>query len=394
MRSKGDTVLAYTKHNQDISGMPSFRKAFIPIQAMWSWRAYHDISRIIERDKPDVAHFHNIFPLISPAAYWVCKNKGVPVVQTLHHYRIVCPGALLFRENRICVECSGMNFMPGIRYGCYRNSRILTAGMASVILFHKQLSTWQKSVDLYIALSEFALGMYKQLGFPSEDFFVKPNFLQNPISPRSTNDGYGIYMGRIVEEKGIECLLSALRNCPEIKFKIIGDGPLRDYLREKIIQWDLSNVEYLGVRDHDQCMDTLLGACFHVLPSQSYEGIPMVMLEAMSAGKPSIVSDLGVLPHMVNDGVDGLVFMAGSAGQLAAKMRWIVTHPEEAREMGKNARRAFEENYMEERNYRMLMVAYDTARSNHERKRTRHLSRKEKNRDHRLPGHSGELRRV
>jgi glycosyltransferase involved in cell wall biosynthesis len=128
-----------------------------------------------------------------------------------------------------------------------------------------------------------------------------------------------------------------------------------------IIEWGLRKVEYLGVRDHKQCMDLLMGARFHVLPSQWYEGIPMVMLEAMSAGKPSIVSDIGVLPRMVKDGIDGLVFRLGSAEQLSEKMKWIHAHPDEGCEMGKKARQAFEENYMKEKNYQMLMEAYQRA---------------------------------
>jgi glycosyltransferase involved in cell wall biosynthesis len=369
--SKKDTVFTYTRHNQDIDGMNAFRKALIPIKAIWSSDAYADIVRIIERERPDVAHFHNIFPLISPAAYRACMSRGIPVVQTLHHYRIVCPGASLFRENKVCVECSGMNFLPGIKYGCYRNSPILTAGIVSVILFHRLIRTWQDSVDLYIALSEFAHGMYKELGFPSSDIFIKPNFLQNPVEPDYSDAGYGIFIGRIGEEKGMDCLLSALRNCPEIRFKIIGDGPLRDHLKGRIVEWGLHNVEYLGIRDHKQCMDLLLGSQFLILPSLCFEGIPMVLLEAMSAGKPSIVSDIGVLPQMVKDGIDGLVFRPGSAEQLSEKIKWIHTHPDEGREMGKKARKGFEENYMKERNYQMLMSAYQKAIENHERKNTK-----------------------
>jgi glycosyltransferase involved in cell wall biosynthesis len=359
--SKGDTVFTYIRHNRDIDKMSALKKALIPIRAIWSSDSYYDLVRIIERERPDIAHFHNIFPLISPAAYRACKSRGIPVVQTLHHYRIVCPGALLFRENRVCVECSGMNFLPGIRHGCYRNSPVLTAGIVSVILLHRLIRTWQDSIDLYIVLSDFALGMYKELGFPSNNFFIKPNFLQNPITPTYSDDGYGIYMGRIGEEKGINCLLSALKDCPEIGFKIVGDGPLRDHLKDRIVEVGLRNVEYLGMRDYKECMDLLLGARFHVLPSQWYEGIPMAMLEAMSAGKPSIVSDIGVLPQMVKDGIDGLVFHAGSAEQLSEKIKWIHARPDEGREMGRKARQAFEENYMRERNYRMLMEAYQRA---------------------------------
>jgi glycosyltransferase involved in cell wall biosynthesis len=348
--------------------MNAMKRAFMPIRAIWSKNDYDDIIQIIRKVKPDVVHFHNVFPLISPSAYAACKSQDMPVVQTLHHYRIVCPGALLFRENAVCTECSGMHFLPGIKHGCYRNSRIFTTGMVAIVLFHKLIRTWQNSVDLYIALSEFALGKYKELGFPSTNFYVKQNFLQNPISPDYSDNGYGIYMGRIGKEKGMDCLLLALRNCPTVNFKIIGDGPLREHLKTKISEWGLHNVEYLGVRDHAQCMQLLIGSRFHVLPSQWYEGIPMVLLEAMSAGKPSIVSDIGVLPMMVKNGVDGLVFQPGSVAELADKLTWMNEHSADARGMGKKARLFFEQNYMKERNYQMLMDAYQKAIELHQDK--------------------------
>lgn len=361
LRSKGDVVITYTRHNSEIGGMRTAKKSLIPIRAFWSSEAFNDIVRTIKNEKPDIAHFHNIFPLISPSAYHACKSHNIPVIQTLHNYRIVCPGAFLFRENAVCTECSGMHFLPGIKHGCYRNSRVFTAGIAGIVLFHKLIRTWQESVDLYLALSEFALERYKEMGFPSINYFVKPNFLQNPIEPEYTDDGYGIYIGRLGEEKGIDCLLSALSNCPTINFKIVGDGPLREHLKDIISDLGLHNVEYLGARAHAQCMQILLKSRFFVLPSQCYEGIPMVLLEAMSAGKPSIVSDVGVLPMMVKNGVDGLVFQPGASAALAEKITWLTGHAEDAREMGRKARQAFEQNYMKEKNYQILIDAYRKA---------------------------------
>ena len=369
--SKGDKVIPYTVHNNEISNMSTVAKLSIPVRAFWSSKNNHELLSLIKKEQPDVAHFHNVFPLISPSAYRVCQSQDVPVVQTLHHYRIVCPGALLFRNNVVCADCSSMRFMPGIRNGCYKNSRILTAGMASVVLFHKLIKTWQVSVDLYIALSEFALGKYKELGFPSNSFYVKPNFLQNPVTPNYTDTGYGLYIGRIGEEKGTDCLLSALKRCPDIPFKIVGNGPLREHMINQIAEQNLHNVEYLGVRNHKQCMELLMGALFHVLPSQCYEGIPMVMLEAMSAGKPSIVSDIGVLPMMVKNNIDGLVFQPGSVDGLAEKMTWMNDNKDKALEMGKRARQAFEQNYMKDKNYQMIMEAYNKAIEMHQIKNAR-----------------------
>ena len=365
LRSKGNTVITYTRHNHEIYAMQSAMKAMVPIRAIWSSKAHRDFMSIIEKEKPDIAHFHNVFPLITPSVYRACHNSNTPVVQTLHNYRIVCPGALLFRNDELCTACSGMHFFPGIKYGCYRNSRIFTAGMAGVVLFHKVIGTWKDSVDLYIALSEFARKKFVDLGFPSNSFFVKPNFLHYPIDPNYDDKGYGIFIGRIGAEKGIKYLMSALRNCPNLKFKIVGDGPLVYYVKKKINDFNLRLVDYLGIQDHKQCMRLLSDSRFHVLPSQFYEGIPMALLEAMSAGKPSIVSDVGVLPTMVIDGVDGFVFKHVSVESLAKKLRWMAEHPKESCEMGKKARQSFEQNFMREKNYKLLIRAYKKATEIH-----------------------------
>lgn len=371
LRAKGHKVVTYIRHNNEIEKMGGCSKALIPFRAIWSSATYSDLTRIMEKEKPDVVHFHNIFPLISPAAYRACKNASVPVVQTLHNYRIVCPGALLFRNNRVCEECAGMKFFSGIKYGCYRQSSIQTAGMAAIINFHRVINTWKESVDLYIALSDFAAVKYRQLGFPSESFFVKTNFLQNPVEPRYTDQGYGIYIGRLGEEKGVDTMLSALRNCPDMPFKVIGDGPVKELFLKTVHEYGLKNVEYLGVRSHKECMKYLLDASFLVLPSQCYEGSPMVLLEAMSAGKPAIVSNIGVLPLMIEDGFTGFTFSPGAVGELAEKIKRTYQRPDEARLMGKNSRVIFEERYTSEVNYRMLMEAYQKAIDIHDSKSKR-----------------------
>lgn len=361
LESKGHEVIAYTRQNSEIEAMGFLKKTAVPLRAFWSLTDHAGIRRIAETQRPDVAHFHNIFPLVSPSAYRACKGAGIPVVQTLHHFRIVCPGALLFREGRVCEDCAGMRFLPGIRHGCYRNSSVQTAGMAAVVNFHRMMRTWQDCVDLYIALSDFALDTYRRLGFPSKSFYVKGNFLQDPTEPVYYDEGYGVYIGRIGEEKGIPALLDALGECPEIPFKMMGDGPLVGYLGGRLKENGFQNVEYLGVKSHDECMKHLTKARFLVLPSQCFEGSPMVLLEAMSAGKPVVVSNIGVLPAMVSDGANGYVFAPGASNELSARMKRLHADPGGAREMGRKGRALFEEKYTREVNYNKLMEAYQKA---------------------------------
>jgi len=153
---KGHSVICFERHNQEIASYRFFRKVSLKLRAIWAHDSFKSIIDLIRKNKPDVAHFHNVFPLISPFAYHACVRMGVPVVQTLHHFRLVCPGGFLFRNGKICEDCTGLRFQRGIKHACYRTSRIQTLGMAAVIYAHYIMRTWQNCVDNYIALSSFA----------------------------------------------------------------------------------------------------------------------------------------------------------------------------------------------------------------------------------------------
>jgi hypothetical protein len=179
-----------------------------------------------------------------------------------------------------------MNFYSGIKYGCYRNSCIFSAGIASVVLFHKLLGTWQKSVDLYIALSEFALQQYKKLGFPSESFFVKPNFLQNTVVPNTTDNRYGIYIDASERKKVWTACSRPSGVVRRSTSRSSAMGPWREHLIKRLRSGTLRKWNILACGHHDQMHEIAKEARFHVLPSLCYEGIPMVLLEAMSAENP------------------------------------------------------------------------------------------------------------
>lgn len=361
LESKGHDVITYTRKNEEINEWGLTDRVALPFNLIWSRRSCHIIKNIIKEFKPAIAHFHNIFPLISPAVYHACQHMGIPVVQTLHHFRLVCPGALLFRNGQICEECAGLKFRSAIRHACYRNSRFQTAGMALMIYLHYLLKTWHNEVDTYIALSDFAKDKFQELKFPSDRFCIKPNFLQEPVEPSFAHQGYGIFIGRLGEEKGLGCLLEAMRNCPEIQLKIIGDGPIKEFVLSKLRDSSLDNVEYIGLVDHDHAMEYLRNSQFMVFPSICYEGMPMVILEALAAAKPVIASRIGILPEIIEDGISGLICEAGSISDLTEKLKWLNNRPIEALEMGKRGRKAFEEKYTADKNYELLMDIYQKA---------------------------------
>jgi glycosyltransferase involved in cell wall biosynthesis len=368
LESKGCEVVTYTRRNDEIPRWSMAKRLKLPLSLIWSHRSYGEIKRIVEEFRPDIAHFHNIFPLISPAAYYSCHRVGVPVVQTLHHFRLVCPGAFLFRDGKVCENCASLRFLPGILNGCYRNSRVQTAGLAFMIYVHHFMKTWQNQVDVYVVLSAFAMKKFQELRFPSTRFSIKPNFIGNTTRPSFQDRGYGVFIGRLGEEKGLEGLLEALRDCPEIHLKILGDGPRRQSILDKIKNYHLNNVQFVGLLSHEGCMDYLTNAQFLVFPSIWYEGMPMVVLEAMATGKPVIASRIGVLPEMVQDKVSGLLFEPGSVRDLVDKLKCVTRQPMEAREMGKRARRVFEARYTAAKNYEMLIGIYQSAIQSYNRR--------------------------
>jgi len=359
--AKGHQVITYSRQNCAIAKEAFVKKLFLLPNSIWSIKSYREIKKIIKEFNPDVAHFHNTYPLISPSGYDACRHYQVPVVQTLHHFRLVCLGALLFRDGQICENCAGLKYRPGIIHGCYRNSKFFSMGLALMLKVHYQLNTWQKAVETYIALSDFAAAKFSELGFPPVSFSIKPNFASPSAKTEISDGGYGLFVGRLGHEKGISCLLETLRKCPEIPFIIAGDGPLAAQTQDMIQRYKLKNVQYLGLLGYKNCINYIQKASFVVFPSVWYEGMPMVILEAMAAAKPVIAADIGVLPEIVKDGLNGILFKPGSVSELAAKFKWLQAHPATAVQMGKAARRLFEKNYAPEKNYQQLLNIYKSA---------------------------------
>ena len=179
------------------------------LQTIWSQPSYRSLDTIARTSGLDIAHFHNTFPLVSPSAYYAVRRHHVPVIQTLHNYRLLCPGATFYRNGKVCEECLNGSLAPALRHGCYRNSRAATAAVAAMLVGHRGFGTWQRMVDVYIALSEFARRKYIEGGLPGDRIVVKPNFIDvDPGSGRTDGD-HALFVGRVSEEKGVRTLLDA-----------------------------------------------------------------------------------------------------------------------------------------------------------------------------------------
>ena len=340
---------------------------------LWSQESYNRLGRLTRTSRADIVHFHNTFPLISPACYYAAKRHGAAVVQTLHNYRLACPSAVLARAGRPCEECRGRLFSwPGVLHACYRNSRSATAVTGAMLTLHRGLGTWTKAVDAYIALTDFARLKFITNGLPSSKIHVKPIFLEEPPQPPpvKATTRQALFVGRLTEEKGLRTLLDAWQILSgSVPLTIVGDGPLSSWLERRITT--LSGIFWLRQVSPERVRSLMRAAGFLIIPSTWYEGLPVVSVEAFAAGCPIIASKLGNLATIVRDQKTGLHFAPGDARDLAAQVRWLSSRPEQLPAMKAAARSEYERHYQPEGNYRRLISIYQAALARAGRRRVK-----------------------
>lgn len=358
LEDHGHEVPRYTAHNDQVANMGTLAAAK---NAVWNQTAYKKLRSLMREERPSVIHFHNTLPLISPAAYYAAQAEGVPVVQTLHNYRLLCPNGLFFRNGSACEDCLGKSVpWPGVVHSCYRDSRPAAGVVAAMLTTHRALRTWADKVDIYIALTEFARQKFIEGGLPEGKVIVKPNFLDPDPGMGEGQGGYALFVGRLSKEKGVDTMLAAWEQLNEkIPLKVVGDGPLAGRVAEA--NKKLKGVEWLGRQPGERVQVLMKEARALVLPSECYEGFPMTIAEAYAVGLPVIASNHGSMSSLIEHGRTGLHFRPGDAKDLAAKVEWALAHPEKITRMQREARAKFEAKYTAERNYQMLMGAYKKA---------------------------------
>jgi glycosyltransferase involved in cell wall biosynthesis len=355
LEANAHQVSLFEVANEGIRGF--WKKFSVALNSAYSQKSKVLVGRAISDFKPEVVHVHNFFPLITPSVYDACGDAGIPVVQTLHNYRAICPGALLMRDGQVCEDCIHGSAYRSVLHACYRGSALGTMVVASMVESHRKRNTWQEKVDTFIALTDFAKSKFVEAGFPKEKIIVKPNFYDGEFEDSITGDREGaLFVGRLSREKGLYTLIEAWQGL-NIPLRVIGDGPLFDEVKGR----DLSSVIFLGRKSREEVIKEMGRAKFLVMPSECYEGFPMVIAEAFAAGLPVITTRFGSMAEIVSDGVTGSLFEAGDAEDLVAKVRSAFANPEEIEQMGKNARSVYEEKYTPETNYLQLMDIYGEA---------------------------------
>lgn len=357
-------VIPYERFNDDIDESTLGKKIRLAFNGSWSRHTYQELSAVIQKNRPDVAHFHNTFPQISPSAYAACQDNGVPVVQTLHNYRFICPGGLLLRDGRPCEDCVGTSLLPALQHRCYRRSLPATGALVWMLTRNRWHGTYQTLVNRYIALTEFAASRLIAGGLPEDRICIKPNFTPGVTAPGPGDGGYAVYVGRLSEEKGVRTLMSAWKRLPEVPLKILGDGPLRKEL-ERSAAIEKLPVEFLGFCDRTT-IDSVVGrATFQIVPSEWYETFGMVAIEAYACGTPVIASRIGSLNEIVQDGVTGVKFDPGNPRDLAEKVNALWVDRVRQTMFRRSARECFEKNFSSEKNYEALMAIYVAAIKDH-----------------------------
>ena len=366
LRARGHVVELLETDNRAIAGWSVWRAG---LQAIWALSGYRAVSRRIRDMRFDVVHVQNFFPLLSPAVLYAAQTAGLPVVQTLRNYRLLCPNAVFFRDGRVCEDCLGKFIpWPGVLHRCYRGSRTATGTVATMLVVHRVVRTWERKVDVFIALTEFARQKFIEGGLPAERIVVKPNFVDPDPGPGTHDGGYALFAGRLSPEKGVRTLLAAWERLgPGIPLKIAGDGPVAGEVA-RVCKRN-PQIEWLGAQSLERVYALMGAAALVIVPSEWYETFGRVIVEAYAKGTPVIASDLGGVVELVEDGRTGLRVRPGDPGDLAAKVEWAWTHPRELAAMGREARREYEEKYTAERNYEMLMEIYQQAIEHHRKGR-------------------------
>lgn len=358
LRRRGHLVEEWVEDNATIESIPAPRLA---MDTVWSTASVRRFEAIIARARPDVAHFHNTFPLISPSAYAACRAHRVPVVQTLHNYRLICPNGLLLRDGRPCEDCVGRSIAwPGVVHACYRDSRLQTAVVSGMLAAHRLRGTWSKDIDVFVALTHFARGKFIQGGLPQSRIRVKPNFVPPDPAPSGVTGEHFLYAGRLSEEKGIGTLLDAWsRAAITAELRIVGTGPLEGLVRDAAAR--TATIRYLGQLSREDLAAQLRRALALVFPSKWYEGMPMTILEAFACGRPVLATRLGGMEEMVTEGATGTLFRPADPADLSARLEWAAGHPAALATMGANARREYESRYTPDVNYPLLINIYREA---------------------------------
>ncbi|HMG65962.1 MAG TPA: glycosyltransferase, partial [Streptosporangiaceae bacterium] len=356
----------FGRSSDDIEGWSRAKKATLPARVVWSREARRDLAAAIGRFAPDVVHVHNTFPLLSPSVLYACRDAGVPVVATIHNYKLACASGDFFRQGAVCHDCAPGLPVPGARHGCYRGSRAATAPVVLAMAAHRP--AWRSLVSAYIFISAAQRDLLAGLSLPPDRVFVRHNLIPRRPAPEAAREPVVVYAGRLDEAKGARLLMAgwdsyragAAAGGAGLRLVIAGAGPLD----QEVAAWAATrpSVELVGQLDRDQCSGLMARARGVLLPSAWEETFGLVVVEAMAVGTPPIASGHGSFPELINSGVDGVLFTPGDPADLGRVINDLEASPDQFEKYGAQARLTYEQRFDPLRSLDDLLKIYRYAR--------------------------------
>jgi glycosyltransferase involved in cell wall biosynthesis len=364
LKQHGEKMYLFTRRNEETKDFGITQRALFFPQTIYSWNSGAEIEGVVERFKPDIAFVHNVYPLISPAAYHTLHKLRVPTVQMLHGFRPYCPNGFFYTQGKICEACKFGNYLNAVVRRCYKDSYGLSA-LYALSLGLNRLAGMVDKISAFICLTPFFKAKMLEVGIPESKLFIRPNFIcpPPPLPHVPGGNKYVLFAGRLVPEKGCWTLLRAFEQLVDVPLKIMGTGPIEQELRNYVAKKRLFNVELLGFKSGSEKWDLLRSSACVVIPSEWYESFSVTALEAYVVGKPIIASRLGGLPYVVEESKSGLLFEAGHVDQLAQKVRFLWEHPDEAERMGEYGHQLSKTKYSPEQGYRNLINIFSQIHS-------------------------------
>ena len=366
LREHGHEVLDFNRYSDEIREQAGWGVIKGALATPFNPFVVSAVRRVVKDFDPDVVHVHNTFPLISPAAFLAAGPRATRIL-TLHNYRLFCASAIPLRQGKPCTECLEKgSIWPGLRYGCYRGSRLATLPLAASIGLHRALGTWQRHVDGFIALTDFQRDRMIEAGLPSEKVFLKPHFYDKPPLPLPWNQREGdvVFVGRLSEEKGLRFLLEAwiAWGTEAPKLELIGQGPEREQWEARVREAGMeSRIFFAGQLPFEQVQIRIAHARLLILPSVCFEGFPMVIREAFALGVPVAASRLGSMQSLIESGYNGALFEPSNTDSLLQTVRKLWLDSQRLDVMGQQARITFEKYYTAQSNHEQLMAIYANA---------------------------------
>lgn len=329
--------------------------------SIYNRNARRRIGRLLDAHPVDVVHFHSIMHHLTASIVLECRRRKLPAVWTLHDAKAACPTTRFLREGKVCHACAGGRFHNALRYRCKRGSRAASAVVTLELYLHRLWKIYERT-EVLITPSRYLRDALVEAGLPPENFTVVPNYVRIEEFPEPAEPGdYGLYVGRLSPEKGLEVLLEAARSQPGLPLRIAGSGELEASLKERCREWGLSQVRFEGHVGRERLIELLAGARCLILPSTCEENCPISILEAFAAGRAVLASRNGGLPELVEDGISGRLVSPGDVSAWAEALTEVHRNPREWGEMGQRARALARSRFSEASHLETLMGLYRKA---------------------------------